>query len=196
MSRWKFYTFVIGVMAISYWYLTPTEITEPESIEAMVTEYVEEIEYSEIEEIENLELTLNEWESYTPSLASLPDLSKIFGMREAKATVMGVNQSPELVAKAKSILGDSMHPELPTIISELNPYNAGIEEVFKSGWNIGYGVTQINLKLIPLANLSYSDFETNPTSQIRFLNDYITVKREKGKTINQIVDEYKYCDVQ
>lgn len=194
MNRGKVYTIVIGVASFLYWYLTPIATPSTNIVNTGVSE-IEQCREGE-GEVENLELILDSWESYTPNLINIPELSKIRGMREAKkGSISGSNSTYLMGYLVEALSKEDMHPELPRVLESLNPYKAGVKDVFKSGWDMGYGITQINLKLVPLANLKYPDFEDNPLSQIRFLNDYIKVKESKSKSIDNIVSEYKYCNV-
>lgn len=86
-----------------------------------------------------------------------------------------------------------LHPMYGKVLYHLNPMRSNEKSSFTYGWSVGFGVTQINVKLIPLANLHYEDFETNKVSQFRFLNDYITAKAKRGLTVEQIVESYKLC---
>lgn len=93
----------------------------------------------------------------------------------------------------KSKVGNDYIPmEMKKILEILNPTNAGVRDILRNQWTFTYGITQINLKLLPLANYYYPDFQMNKTSQLKFLKYYIDTKIEKGNTINDILNEYKY----
>lgn len=136
----------------------------------------------EVEDGEDFIVYLDDWKEYRDK-QYVPKLSSnVINIPVGKAKV-----------EARQELGIK-DERLQEVVEKLNPYNAGPTDVMSYGWDMAYGVTQINVKLVPLATLKYPDFETNPKSQINFLKEYIDVKKSKGYNLEEIIRQYKLCE--
>lgn len=131
------------------------------------------------ENVEEFVISLEgEWKEYS-GRKYVPDIpDTLIGRQET-------NQTKEQLISSKVDKGD-----LKEILDYLNPQGLNHKSLTSKGWNMRYGMTQINLKLVPLANYYFEDFENNPQSQIEFLKKYIDVKSSKGKTLKQIIQSY------
>lgn len=155
-----------------------------EAIEESESEILEKEECLniEVEDGEDFIVYLDDWKEYRDK-QYVPRLSSnVINISVGKAKV-----------EARQELGIK-DERLQEVVEKLNPYNAGPTDVMSYGWDMAYGVTQINVKLVPLATLKYPDFETNPKSQINFLKEYIDVKKSKGYNLEEIIRQYKLCE--
>ena len=150
----------------------------------------EELE-EDIVEDEVINIVLGDWLDYRDNQYT-PELPKDTNIDNR---VEDYTTDTNLVAKVNKVVLniENRNPNLHRALSMLNPYMSSERQVYVMGWNIAYGVTQINVKLIPLATLNYPDFETNIESQLKFLNDYLNIKSKKGMTLEEIVNQYKLC---
>lgn len=140
------------------------------------------------DDITEINLILDNWETYRKTqYIPVIDESMVINNTSVNITEMEFRS-----ALASLLNTEELHPLFMETLSKLNPYRALIG-VYKSNLDVAFGITQINMKLIPLASLYYPDFESNPKSQLRFLNDYIKVKVDKGLGVDGIVKQYKYC---
>lgn len=163
------------------------EIDMPSTVEPEAVRIEERIEDKQLEDYV-INIVLEDWKTYR-------DAQYIPSIENTYLNVGIESKEEEFFSQAlnDSLGGVKLNPVFYEVLSQLNPYKT-TTKVYKSGIDLAYGVTQINVKLIPLARMYYRDFDSSTKSQLLFLNDYIGIKISKGLTVNEIIDEYKYCN--
>lgn len=152
---------------------------------------VDEFEYEESVTVseEEINIILDDWKLYRQSLYK-PNINDDI---ETGTLVSSAELESKFLESVSKILGNrEVHPDFYKVLVTLNQGETK-NRTRREGLNVSYGITQINVKLIPLAQLMYPDFETNPRSQLLFLDDYIKVKIKKGYRFKDTINQYKYC---
>lgn len=150
----------------------------------------ERIQTQELREEEEpiINIVLDDWKTYRESQYVPPiDNQLVF----TGTSVVDNKDFDKYVVEV--LKNEKINSEYFKILNALNPYKTR-DKIYRSNIDLAYGITQINVKLIPLAKLYYSDFESNKKSQLLFLNDYINKKISKGIEVEHIIQQYKYCD--
>lgn len=180
--------------AIIIYYIQPKLPVPNESIEpnsnAEIWSEIEPLEEEEMWDEETINIILDDWKLYQEALYQ-PKVGDEITANDYSGT-KNKDNSKFINSVKNALQGYKTHPDYFKILERLN--SRGVEgAAYREGLNVTYGVTQINVKLIPLAQLYYSDFESNVQSQLLFLNKYIELKSSKGYSMVEVIEQYKYC---